>query len=159
MGSANDEAGFRWTMGGFPGAIVDGMNDISGVAYNFTMVDILARGLHNAKVRSPPSLITYRPAIPTHPTCPFLFIFTNTRLQHALMPGLWNLHTEAGVPPWRDHLCRKLCGIRPPRDQKFNDIPEHVNEIGIQARLSLESQLMACTNYGPSWRAGNLVYT
>lgn len=50
MGSANDEAGFRWTMGGFPGAIVDGRNDISGVAFNFTMVDILARGLHNAKV-------------------------------------------------------------------------------------------------------------
>ena len=50
MGSANDEAGFRWTMGGFPGAIVDGQNSVEGVVYNFTMVDILARGLHNAKV-------------------------------------------------------------------------------------------------------------
>lgn len=50
MGSANDEAGFRWTMGGWPGAIQDGQNSIDGVAFNFTMVDILARGLHNAKV-------------------------------------------------------------------------------------------------------------
>jgi len=50
MGSANEDAGFRWTVGGFWGAIADGKNDISGVAFNFTMIDTLAKGLHDAKV-------------------------------------------------------------------------------------------------------------
>ena len=50
MGTANEAAGFRWTVGGFWGAVTDGRNDISGVAFNFTVLDKLARGLHDAKV-------------------------------------------------------------------------------------------------------------
>lgn len=50
MGSANEQAGFRWTMGGFWGAVTDAKNGIEGVAFNFTMIDQLAKGLHDAKV-------------------------------------------------------------------------------------------------------------
>ncbi len=64
MGSANQDAGFRWTVGGFWGAIADGKNDISGVAFNFTMIDTLAKGLHDAKVHFAPFL----PRIP-QPLC------------------------------------------------------------------------------------------
>lgn len=52
MGTGNDDAGFRWTIGGFWGAVSDGKNDISGVVFNFTLLDNLARGLHGAKVSS-----------------------------------------------------------------------------------------------------------
>lgn len=53
MGSANEAAGFRWTVGGFWGAVTDGQNDINGVAFNFTVLDQLAKGLHDAKVCNP----------------------------------------------------------------------------------------------------------
>lgn len=50
MGTANEAAGFRWTVGGFWGAVTDGNNGIGGVAFNFTKLDQLAKGLHEAKV-------------------------------------------------------------------------------------------------------------
>lgn len=52
MGTANEAAGFRWTVGGFWGAVTDGNNGIGGVSFNFTVLDKLARGLHDAKVIS-----------------------------------------------------------------------------------------------------------
>ena len=50
MGVNNDAAGFRWTVGGWWGAVEHGNNDISGVVFNFTRLDNLAKGLHGAKV-------------------------------------------------------------------------------------------------------------
>ena len=50
MGSANEAAGFRWTVGGFWGAVQDGNNGIDGVSFDFTEIDKLAKGLHEAKV-------------------------------------------------------------------------------------------------------------
>ena len=50
MGTGNDEAGFRWTIGGWWGAVGEGQNDVGGVVFNFTLLDNLARGLHSAKV-------------------------------------------------------------------------------------------------------------
>jgi hypothetical protein len=67
MGSANQDAGFRWTVGGFWGAITDGKNDISGVAFNFTMIDTLAKGLHDAKV--PPAPPLQPPTLDSTTTC------------------------------------------------------------------------------------------
>ena len=50
MGVNNEAAGFRWTVGGWWGAVEHGNNDISGVVFNFTRLDNLAKGLHGAKV-------------------------------------------------------------------------------------------------------------
>lgn len=54
MGTGNEAAGFRWTIGGWWGAVGDGQNDIGGVVFNFTLLDQLARGLHGAKVQFRP---------------------------------------------------------------------------------------------------------